>query len=143
MRRRGPKARFDPIRDEWGNTLQLLREGRQVFRHDTFGDEAFWGDTLQLHKAVATLTPRDALGLGLKVDAEALPNSLKNQIRQGRVNLDDPAVTLALLRLNAVIGVTGFFNRDGSLRSVGLQCALCHSTVNDSVGPGIGERLDG
>jgi hypothetical protein len=87
---------------------------------------------------------------------DALPPDLVQQIKQGVVNLDDPAVTLALLKLNAVIGVTGYFNPSGNLRSVGIQCALCHSTVDNShpelcagqivPNPGtgcIGHRLDG
>jgi cytochrome c5 len=130
----------------------MLEAGRQVFRFDTFGDEAFWGDALGLHRAIAGkelggvgpgLSPRAALALGLRVDADALPGNLVAQLKQGKVNLDDPAVTLALLRLNAVVGVTGFFGERGQLRSFGIQCALCHSTVDDSLAPGIGRRLDG
>src|SRR5262249_48742313 len=114
---------------------------------------AFWGGTLQLHRAIEGrrfggvgdgLSPRAALGLGLKVDVNALPPDLVRQLQKGQVDLDDPAVTLQLLRLNAVVGVKGFF-RPGSLRlrSVGIQCALCHSTVNNSLAFGIGGRLDG
>src|SRR5690606_11801148 len=87
--------------------------------------------------------PATALSVGLKVDVQALPQRLRNQLRRGQVDLNDPAVTLALLKLNAVVGVTGFFNHDGSLDSIGIQCALCHSTVDDSFAPGIGRRLDG
>lgn len=139
----------DPIAD---NAQQLIEEGRQTFRFDTFGDEVFWGDTLKLHQAIAGeanggvgggLTPNAALGLGLKVDAEAIPADLAGQIQAGEVDLDDPATTLALLQINAVVGVTGFFDEAGSLTSVGIQCALCHSTVDDSFAPGIGARLDG
>ena len=141
-----------------GNSRQMVREGRQIFRFDTFGDEAFWGDLLGLHKAiqgtalggVATLdlkidgvSPKTALGVGLKVDVEALPRDLVHALRRGQVNLDDPATTLALLRLNAVVGLTGFFNTSGNLKSIGIQCALCHSTVDNSFAPGIGRRLDG
>jgi hypothetical protein len=89
------------------------------------------------------VSPETALAVGLKVDVEALPQSLRKQIKAGQVDLTDPATTLALLQLNAVVGVTGFFNDDGSLRSMGIQCALCHSTVDDSFAPGIGRRLDG
>ena len=130
----------------------MLAEGRRIFRYDTFGDEAFWGDALQLHKAIegerlggvgAGVSPKTALSVGLKVDVDALPSPLQNQLRAGRVNLDDPATTLALLKLNAVVGVTGHLNSDGSLRSIGLQCAFCHSTVDNSLAPGIGHRLDG
>jgi hypothetical protein len=134
------------------NAEKMLEEGRHVFRYDTFGSEAFWGDTLQLHKAIAGeknggvgdgVSPKTALSIGLKVDADALPDSLKQQLKQGKVNLDDPAVTLALLKLNSVVGVTGIFDKNGKLQSMGLQCALCHSTVDDSFAPGIGKRLDG
>jgi len=126
--------------------------GRQIFRFDTFGDEAWWGDTLKLHQAIAGarnggvgpgVSPKTALAVGLKVDADALPERLKSQIRAGRVNLDDPATTLALLKLNAVVGVTGIFDGAGNIKSMGVQCALCHSTVDDSFAPGIGKRLDG
>jgi hypothetical protein len=133
------------------NNATLFKEGRRGFRYDTFGDEAFWGDALKLHLALAGeanggvgpgVSPRTALSVGLKVDVQALPGSLKAQLRAGGVNLDDPATTLALLELNSVVGVTGFFDK-GALVSVGIQCALCHSTVDDSFAPGIGERLDG
>ncbi len=129
-----------------------IRTGRQIFRFDTFGDEAFWGGALKLHQAIEGskfggqgpgLSPRAALSLGLKVDSRALPPELVTALQQGKVNLDDPANTLALLKLNAVLGVTGFFRSNGTLRSVGIQCALCHSTVDDSFAPGIGRRLDG
>jgi len=131
---------------------ELVNQGRQTFRFDTFGDQAFWGDTLHLHQAIAGaanggvgpgVSPRTALSVGLKVDSTALPAAVKNGIRNGTVNLDDPAVTLALLKLNAVVGVKGFFDRRGNLNSVGIECALCHSTVDNSFAPGIGNRLDG
>jgi hypothetical protein len=131
---------------------RLVDQGRQIFRFDTFGDEQFWGDSLKLHRAVAGaenggvgpgLSPRAALGVGLKVDVDALPPELQQALRRGEVDLDDPAVTLALLRLRAVVGLTGFFDASGGLRSIGIQCALCHSTVDDSFAPGIGHRLDG
>jgi mono/diheme cytochrome c family protein len=121
---------------------QLL-QGREAFRFDTFGSEAFWGGTLRLHEAIAGLSPRAALALGLKVDVDVLPRPTVVALQRNRVNLDDPAVTLALLRGRAVIGVTGFFDASGGLVSVGIQCALCHSMVNDSLAPGIGTRLDG
>ncbi len=134
------------------NAQQMIAQGRKTFRFDTFGDEVFWGDTLQLHKAIEGsklggvgpgVSPKTALAVGLKVDADALPADLVAQIKAGKVNLDDPATTLALLKLNAVVGVTGFFNSDGSLKSMGIQCSICHSTVDDSFAPGIGSRLDG
>ena len=130
----------------------MMEEGRKTFRYDTFGSEAFWGDALQLHKAIAGeknggvgpgVSPKTALSVGLKVDADALPDALKKQLKAGKVDLDDPATTLALLKLNAVVGVTAFANPDGSVKSMGIQCALCHSTVDDSFAPGIGKRLDG
>jgi len=134
------------------HALEAVDRGRRTFRYDTFGDEDFWGGSLQLHKAIEGqklggvgpgVSPATALAVGLKVDAGALPSSLIAAIKAGKVDLNDPAVTVALLRLNAVLGITGFFNRSGTLRSVGIQCALCHSTVDDSVAPGIGRRLDG
>ena len=134
------------------NAQRMLTEGKQTFRFDTFGDEAFWTDALQLHRAIAGaanggvgpgVSPATALAVGLKVDSEALPQSLVSQLKRGKVNLDDPATTLALLKLNAVVGVKGTFRPDGSLQSVGITCALCHSTVDNSFAPGIGQRLDG
>jgi hypothetical protein len=125
------------------NAEQLVDQGRKIFRFDTFGDEAFWGDQLQLHLAINTLTPRNALALGLKVDADALPSSVIEAVKRGQVNLNDPAVTLALIKANAVLGVVGSFNSNGTLKSVGLTCAICHSTVDDSLAPGIGKRIDG
>src|SRR4029077_3609614 len=88
-------------------------------------------------------SPKTALSVGLKVDADALPSSLKKQLAAGKVNLDDPATTIPLLKLNAVVGVTAFANPDGSVKGMGIQCAFCHSTVDDSFAPGIGKRLDG
>ncbi len=129
--------------DPGENAEQLITQGQQTFRFETYGDEAFWGGQLQLHQAINTLKPRDAMALGLKVDSQALSPSLVEAIKHGKVNLDDPAVTRLLIKQNAVLGVVGFFNNDGSLKSVGLTCALCHSTVDDSVAPGIGARIDG
>jgi hypothetical protein len=132
---------------------ELFEQGKQVFRFDTFGDEDFWGGQLQLHKAIEGeafggvgpgVSPKTALtAAGLKVDVNALPKKLQSELKRGKVDLDSPATTLALLKLNSVVGVKGFFNRDGSLSSVGLTCAVCHSTVDDSFAPGIGHRLDG
>ena len=130
----------------------LFTEGRQIFRYETFGDESFWGAALKLHLALAGtsqggvgpgVSPQTALAVGLKVDVDALPHSLQAKLRAGKVNLDDPATTLALLRLNSVLGVTGRFDNAGRIQSMGIQCALCHSTVDDSFAPGIGRRLDG
>jgi hypothetical protein len=131
---------------------QRLIEGRNAFRYDTFGDEMFWGDQLRLHEAIAGqahggvgpgVSPKTALEVGLKVDSEALPREMLSAIREGTADLDAPTTTLALLQNDAVVGVTGFFDRDGSLKSLGIQCALCHSDVDDSVAEGIGRRLDG
>ena len=133
------------------NVEQMMDEGQQVFRFDTFGDEAFWGDMLKLHQAIEGstlggvgpgLTPTAALGLGLKVDLDAIPKHLEKDLEKGRVDLNAPATTLALLKLNAVVGVKGIFQGD-SLKSVGITCAICHSTVDNSLASGIGHRLDG
>ncbi len=131
---------------------RMLSAGRQIFRFDTFGSEAFWGDALQMHRAIAGeknggagsgLGPKTALSAGLKVDAAALPAALVAQIKAGKVDLDDPATTLALLKLDAVVGLKGQFDPAGKMTSMGVTCALCHSTVDDSFAPGIGKRLDG
>jgi hypothetical protein len=142
-------ARVEPVSD---NAARLIDEGRRVFRYETFGDEAYWGDTLKLHRAIAGeknggvgpgLSPKAALGLGLKVDAESVPADVASALKAGKVDLDDPASTLVLLKANAVVGVTGRFDSGGKLSSIGVQCAFCHSTVDDSFAPGIGRRLDG
>ena len=139
----------DPIAD---NAQSMVTEGRRIFRFDTFGDEAFWGGALKLHQAIegakaggigAGVSPKAALSVGLKVDADALPQAVVEGIKAGTVDLNDPGTTLALMKLNAVVGVTGIFNANGSLQSMGIQCALCHSTVDNSFAPGIGHRLDG
>jgi hypothetical protein len=134
------------------DAVALLREGRETFRFETFGDEDFWGGQLKLHEAIAGATnggvgtglpPKTALGLGLKVDSEALTPALQHALASGSLDLMDPANTLVLLRANAVVGLTGFFDAQGNITSIGLQCAFCHSTVDDSFAPGIGRRLDG
>jgi len=150
----GQSDNFDIFggKDTFTNAVLMLQDGRTTFRFDTFGDEVFWGDTVKLHQAIEGsrlggvgpgISPKKALDLGLKVDAAALPPSLLNKLQHGQVDLNDPATTLALLKLNAMVGLTGFFNPNGTLKSVGIQCALCHSTVNNSVTFGIGRRLDG
>ncbi len=135
-----------------GNAAQQVREGRETFRYATFGDEKFWGDGIGLHRALAGsanggvgpgVSPKTALAVGLKVDVDALPRALQRSLARGKVDLDDPATTLALLKLDAVVGVTGIFDNGGKLTSMGIQCSLCHSTVDDSFAPGIGRRLDG
>ena len=134
------------------NAQQMMEQGKQIFRHDTFGDEAYWTDKLKLHHAIQGsklggvgpgVSPRAALAVGLKVDMDALPADLVEKIKKAEVNLDDPATTLALIKLDSVLGVEGTFNNDGSLKAVGLSCAVCHSTVDDAFAPGIGHRLDG
>jgi len=129
----------------------LVVRGRQIFRYDTFGDQTFWGGALQLHKAIegtalggvgSGVSPKVALAVGLKVDSAKIPRPVAAAIRAGKVNLNSPKTTLALLKLNAVVGVRGFFN-GGRLSSVGITCAVCHSTVDNSFAPGIGRRLDG
>lgn len=125
----------------------LVEQGRQIFRFDTFGDEAQWTDALRLHEVIeAAVDPLTALSVGLKVDAEALPPQVVEGIRNGSVDLQSPATMLALLKLDAVVGVRGTVETVGGvdrLRRVGITCALCHSTVDDSFAPGIGKRLDG
>jgi len=145
-------VRGDPDAANRAAADRLFVQGRDVFRFDTFGDQDFWGGALQLHRAIEGedlggvgpgVSPRTALAVGLKVDSQALPASLKQALRHGRVNLDDPATTLALLKLNAVVGLKGFFDRRGTLSSIGITCAVCHSTVDDSFASGIGRRQDG
>src|SRR5687768_7598588 len=140
--------------DTWGSSIsdnasELLEKGKAVFRFETFGDEAFWTDKLQLHKAIADskhgglgegLTPEKAIQAGLKVDLAILPGFSKKEVADGNI-LKDPAVTLELIKLNAVLGVVGKFDGNGNMTSVGFTCALCHSTVASSTG--IGMRLDG
>lgn len=132
--------------------IRTLHEGRDIFRNSTFGSEAFWGDQLQLHRAIAGaanggvgsgLSPRMALSLGLKVDVSSLPFSVRLALKSGALNLNDPRNTVELLKLGAVVGLTGFFDDNRRLESVGIQCALCHATVDDSFAPGIGRQRDG
>ncbi|MDQ3337435.1 MAG: hypothetical protein M4D80_19915 [Myxococcota bacterium] len=144
-----PKASKDATLDQ---ARTMVEEGRQTFRYDTFGSEAFWANALGLHKAIAGaknggvgdgVSPATALAVGLKVDAEKIPAAVAKQIKAGKVDLKDPATTLALLKLDAIVGVKGTFDAGGKLSAVGIQCSLCHSTVDDSFAPGIGKRLDG
>ena len=125
----------------------LVAQGKQIFRYDTFGDEAQWTDTLRMHEVIsAAVDPVTALSVGLKVDAEALPPAVVDGIKNGTVDLTSPATTVALLKLNAVVGVKGTVetvNGTDTLTKVGITCALCHSTVDNSFAPGIGKRLDG
>lgn len=135
--------RLDPV---------LVAEGKQTFRYDAFGDEAFWSDILHIDQAILGegnggygpgVSPATALSVGLKVDAEALPAEVVDAINTGQIGLEDPATTLELLKLDAVVGVKGNFDSEGMMTSVGITCALCHSTVDDSFSDGIGKRLDG
>lgn len=132
--------------------IKALHEGRETFRYATLGSEAFWGGQLRLHEAIAGaanggvgggLSPKAALSLGLKVDAHSLPLAVKRALQSRALDLNDPKNTLELLKLGAVVGITGFFDDKQRIQAVGIQCALCHSTVDDSFAPGIGRRLDG
>src|SRR5215208_4180018 len=131
-----------PLREEQLDPA-LVAAGKPIFRFDTFGDETFWTDTLRMHEVIrGGVSPRTALSVGLKVDADVLPAELKADLAAGRVNLDDPATTVALLKLGAVVGVVGQVDASNTLTRVGVTCALCHATVDNSFSPGIGTRLD-
>jgi len=119
------------------------RHGQTIFRYDTFGDEQLWTDVLRMHEVIATVPPSTALAVGLKVDVEALPPAIIAALEAGEVDLNDPAVTVELLRLNAVVGVRGNVSETHQLTRVGITCALCHSSVDDSFTKGIGRRMDG
>jgi hypothetical protein len=121
----------------------MRRAGRNIFRFDTFGDEQLWTNVLRMHEVLPTVDPATALAVGLKVDVDALPRSVINALRSGTIDLHNPAVTIELLRLNAVVGVKGAVNDQGQLTSVGITCALCHSSVDNSFAQSIGHRLDG
>lgn len=130
----------------------LIAEGQRIFRFDTFGDEDFWSGLLHLDKAILGaanggygpgVSPMTALSVGLKVDSEALPPEVIEGINSGAISLNDPLTTVALLKLNAVVGVKGNFTAQGALQSIGITCASCHSTVDNSFTEGIGKRLDG
>jgi len=137
------------------NAGRMIDEGRHIFRHDTFGSEDYWGGKLLLHEAISGaerhgvgkgLTPHQALALGLKVDQDAVPNVLVQVLKGSSVSLDKEKTTIELLKADAVVGVKGFFNdpKDSMhLTSIGITCAVCHSTVDDSFMKGIGQRLDG
>ena len=147
----GPREAASTLAPVAAYAARLLKQGQHVFRFDTFGDEAFWGGELRLHEAIAGsrlggvgpgVSPATALAVGLKVDSRALPRDILDKIRRGTLDLNDPAQTLILLRQNAVVGLTGFFE-GARLSSVGIQCSLCHSDVDNAVAPGIGRRRDG
>lgn len=118
-------------------------EGQAIFRFDTFGDEQLWTDVLRMHEVIPSVDPATALAVGLKMDVEALPSAVIEALRAGQVDLTDPSVTVELLRRNAVVGVRGSVNEAGQLTKVGVTCALCHSSVDNSFAQGIGKRLDG
>ena len=122
----------------------LVAQGKSIFRLDTYGDETFWTDTLHLNQVIQSgVSPKTALSVGLKVDVDTLPTSVKTALQAGQVNLDDPATTVTLMKLGAVVGVIGTVDANNNLTSVGITCALCHSTVDNSFAPGIGHRQDG
>ena len=130
----------------------LVEQGKEIFRFDAFGDEDFWSGLLHIDKAISGVnnggfgpgvSPATALAVGLKVDLDALPATVREGIISGSINLNDPATTLALLKLNAVVGVKGNFDQEEKLQSIGITCAVCHSTVDNSFATGIGKRLDG
>ncbi|MCB1908167.1 MAG: c-type cytochrome [Rhodocyclaceae bacterium] len=133
--------------DDTGADATLVAQGREIFRHDTFGDESLWSDTLRMHEVIeAAVDPLTALAVGLKVDVDALPDDLRAAIASGAADLASPATTLSLIALDAVVGIRGTVEEAGGanrLARVGITCALCHSTVDDSFAPGIGHRLDG
>jgi hypothetical protein len=133
--------------DTTADQAALVEQGRQTFRYETFGDEAKWTDALRMHEVIsAAVDPVTALSVGLKVDAQALPAAVVDGIRNGSIDLTRPATTIALLKLDAVVGLKAeveTVNGQDALKRVGITCALCHSTVDDSFAPGIGKRLDG
>ena len=128
---------------EFAPPITADQRGQAIFRYDTFGDEQLWTNVLRMHEVIPTVPPTTALAVGLKVDVEALPPEVKAALQAGEVDLTNPAVTVELLRLNAVVGVQGTVSDTGRLTSVGITCALCHSSVDNSFAPGIGRRLDG
>lgn len=120
-----------------------LYDPQATFRYETFGDEAFWTDVLKWNEVVTTVSPVTALSVGLKVDSEAVPKATLDAVLASEALLNDPATTLTLLKLNAVVGIQATVEDDGTVSKFGITCALCHSTVDDSVTKGIGKRLDG
>jgi hypothetical protein len=133
-------AADDPV---VAHATDMIERGRTVFRYDRMGSHTFFSRALKLHTALNGLAPSDALAVGLKVDSDALPPAVIDALLAGEVDLEDPAVTRFLILSDAVVGVVGEEAPGGGLWEVGITCALCHSTVDDSVAPGVGRRLDG
>jgi cytochrome c553 len=122
----------------------LIADGKSIFRFDTYGDETFWTDTLRMHEVIRnSVSPATALSVGLKIDVDALPTSVKTALQNGTIDVSSPATTVALLKLGAVLGVIGHVDANNTLTAVGITCAFCHSTVDNSFAPSIGHRLDG
>ena len=145
---KGTDEVYQPI----GKDAKLIAEGKETFRHNTFGGEGFWTGILHLDKAVlgsenggygGGVSPSTALAVGLKVDSEMLPAGVVQGIEAGTISLKDPKTSVALLKLNAVVGLKGTFSKAGDMTGLAITCALCHSTVDNSYAPGIGKRLDG
>jgi len=137
----GVAARVDPITS---HAVASLERGRRTFRYDPFGSNLFFSNTLRLNEVIEQVTPRQALELGIKVDVDNLPRPVRQALVRGQVDLDDPAVTRLLFQHFAVVGVVANVSEDGQhLRDLGITCAFCHSTVDDSIAPGVGRRLDG
>ncbi|MFN2461445.1 MAG: hypothetical protein ABR591_12270, partial [Candidatus Velthaea sp.] len=122
----------------------LIKQGQGIFRSDTFGDEAFWTNTLQMNAVIqSAVSPKTTLSVGLKVDADALPADVVAALQSGAVDLNSPATTVTLIKLNAVVGLLGKVDAANNLTQVGISCALCHSTVDNRLARGIGSRIDG
>lgn len=137
-------AKVSQERFTWGSqTPGDQRDGRFIFRYDTFGDEQLWTSVLRMHEVLPTVDPTTALAVGLKIDVDALTHDMERRWRRGLLDLTDPALTLELLRIDAVVGLKAKVNNRRELLTVGVTCALCHSSVDDSLGKGVGRRLDG
>jgi cytochrome c553 len=140
----GPTANHASFDGKGPSSPASIREGQDIFRFDTFGDETFWTDTMRMHEVIReSVSPATALSVGLKVDVNALPQAVRDGIVNKPVDLTSPATTVVLLKLGAVVGVKGEVDANNTLTRVGITCALCHSTVDNSFAPGIGNRLDG